>query len=203
MNRKIIIIIAFLFGCNHAESGKRASAPEKKKDSTSITISTALTEKNDTTAGPDTTSMDYLIYILKNEKQLNSHWLKKLDEIDGFFYSTEDTLAHLELVRNWSINDSIYVIIINSSTHGTSNDDFLLTIKNKHEVVSAIHIGDNDDSDLSFGNPYFYTEYKLLGDRKVRLYNHKVVGEEGGVEKDWITSIQTWTIENDGKSSKK
>jgi hypothetical protein len=58
-------------------------------------------------------------------------------------------------------------------------------------------------SDLSAEHPYYYTEYKLINNRKVKLFNHKVVGVEGGDEKDKVLSIENWMILDNGKVQKK
>jgi len=203
MTQTILTIISIFFlSCNSNQSRKQASHSVTTNDSTSKEIATSeARNKQELIAPPDTTSSEYLIYLLKNGKTLNPHWTQKLDTLDGFFYMPQDTLSHLSIIRNWVINDSISVIIL-SNADGTNYDEFLITIKNKHDLVSNIHINDNDDRDLSFGNPYYYTEYKLINDRKVKLLNHKIVGKEDGNEKDHIISIETWTIQSNGKTSK-
>ena len=93
--------------------------------------------------------------------------------------------------------------MILSQAGGNSFDEYLLTIKNKKAIVSHIHIKDEADSDLSPGNPYYYSEYKLLGDRRVRVFNHKITASESGDEKNEILSVETWVIRDDGTVLKK
>ena len=149
----------------------------------------------------DTTSSDYLIYLIKNEIPLNSYWTQQLGKLDAFTLPL-DSLSRLSFIRNWKINDSIAVMIL-SQAGGNSFDEYLLTIKNKKAIVSHIHIKDEADSDLSPGNPYYYSEYRLLGDRRVRVFNHKITASESGDEKNEILSVETWLIRDDGTVLKK
>jgi len=203
MIRTVLIIASvFLLAYNAGESRRQTSISEKVTDSVLENISTSDTQtRKEKPALADTTSTKYLTYLLENEKPLSPYWMTKLDTIDGLYYSPGDSLTHLSLIRNWVINDSVSVIIFGIAG-GTSYDEFLITVKNDHEIVSNIHIGDNDDSDLSFGNPYYYTKYKLLGHRSMKLFHHKVMGQEGVDEKDRLISVETWTIDNMGKASK-
>jgi len=204
MNPKILIAVPILFfSCNSGQAKKQNVDSLATKNSKSAEIVTQKEPQDQTTnILTDTTSSDYLIYLLKNEKHLNNYWTKKLKVLDEFVLPL-DSMSHLSLIRDWTINDSISVIIFDYST-GTSYDEFLLTIKNKKDIVSKIHISDLDDSDLSLDHPYYYTEYKLINERKVKLFNHKEFVEiEGGEEKDKILSIENWSLQDNGEVSKK
>jgi hypothetical protein len=144
----------------------------------------------------DTTSIDYLDYLLKNEKSLNNTWIQKLDALQEFLFPL-DSMTHLSITRKWKINDSISAIILAEST-GVSYDVYLLTVKNKRVFISKVHIGNNSDSD---GYPYYYTKYKFISDRKVKMFNHKMYGDDG--EYDKIESIEYWYIHENGKVLKR
>lgn len=149
----------------------------------------------------DTTSSDYLIYLLKNELPLNNYWTQQLGKLEAFNLSF-NTLSRLSLIRDREINDSVSVMIF-SQAGGNNYDEYLLTLKNKKAIVSSIHIKDAADSDLSPDNPYYYSEYKLVDDKRVKVFNHKITGVEGGAEKDNILSVENWFIRDDGTVLKK
>ena len=203
MNQRLLIfILILLYSCNSKQSGTKGVTPAVTMDSGSKQTSIpAESKKQATIADPDTTSLDYLLQLVQNDKPLNSYWANKLDSLKEL-YLPPDSPGQLEIVRNWQINDSISVIIIRSSG-GTYNLEYLLTIKNKHIIINEIEIGDNCDSDLSPDQPYRYTEYKIIDDRKIKLVKHKVTGTEGSDENDRIISIENYTLQNSGKITKK
>ena len=201
-HRILIFILTLLFSCNSKETRRESIKSIATQDSnTKQTTIPNESKKQEIIGGSDTTSSDYLIYLVKGDKPLNFYWTKKLDSFQDLLLPL-DSLGHLSIVRNWQINDTISIIILNSSG-GTYDKEFLLSIKNKHDIISEIQIGDNADSDLSPENPYFYTRYEIRDDRRIKLFNHKIVGTEGGSEKDRIISIETWTIQNNGKIIRK
>ncbi|MEO8404340.1 MAG: hypothetical protein ABI480_07085, partial [Chitinophagaceae bacterium] len=107
------------------------------------------------------------------------------------------------LTHDWKINDSVSVIILAYAT-GVSGDEFLITIKNKKEIISTAHISDETDSDPGPGNPdYFWSDYKLINDRTIKVSDHKETnaGDDNGTSR--ITSTETWTILDNGKAIKK
>jgi len=193
MPRSIIILVLILFFSFHSR-GLNTKAVK-----TPVALDTNT--KQTTIQGPDTTSSDYLIQLVESEKPLNSYWTKKLAGFRNILLPY-DSSGQLSIVRKWQINDSISVIILKSSG-GTYDLEYLLSIKNKHSIISEIKIGDNGDSDLSPENPYFYTEYKISDDRKIKLFNHKVTGSEYSDENDRIFSIKNYTIQGNGKIVKK
>jgi hypothetical protein len=195
--RSIIIISVLFFSCKN-EAAKKQSADSL---SAKKVVIPKEPEKPGINAPPDSTSFDYLIYQIKNERILNDHWTQKLKKLDIFLLPL-DSMSGLSIIREWVINDSVSVIIL-SHANGTSYDEFLLTVMNRRDFVSKVQISDQADSDLSLENPYYYTEYKLLNDRTIRLFNHKITGIEGGEEKDRILSIDNWTIQDNGEILKK
>jgi hypothetical protein len=195
-------MLILIFSCNSKETRKESVNSRANQDSNTKQITTPNeSKKQEITVDSDTTSSDYLIYLVKSDKALNFYWTKTLDSLQALLLP-QDPTGHLSIVRNWQINDTISVIIL-SSTGGTYYDEFLLSIKNKHDIISEIQIGDNTDSDLSPENPYFYTRYEISDDRRIKLFNHKIIETEGGSEKDRIISIETWTIQNNGKVIRK
>src|SRR5450432_1891124 len=202
MNPKILIVIsALFFSCHNQQAAKNKEALTLKDSGTNKTVIAAKPENQPLQVVADTTSSDYLIYLLKNELALNSYWTQKLNVLDILTLPL-DSMSRLSITHNWIINDSIMVIILSHST-GTNYDEFLLTVRNKKEVVAKIHISNQADSDLSAEHPYYYTEYKLINHRRVKLFNHKVVGVEGGDEKDKVLSIENWMILDNGEVQKK
>ena len=177
-----------LSSCNSKETRKEGvdSIPIKDSNTKQISIQNKLQERG-TIIPFDTTSSDYLIYLLKNEIYLNAYWTNKLDSLD-IFALPKDSTSRLSLISDWNINDSISVVILSHAT-GTGYDEYLITLRNKHDFLSNSHISDNADSDLSPANPYFYTQYKIIDRRRIKLFNNKVIGTEGGDEKDSILSI--------------
>ncbi|MEP6749771.1 MAG: hypothetical protein ABJB86_18680 [Bacteroidota bacterium] len=203
MNFKLLIITsALLFSCNNKQAKKHSddSLPTTKSKTKDV-VTPKKSEDQKINIPSDTTSSDYLIYLLRNELAINNYWIKKLNALDIFALQL-DTIEHLSIMRDWRINDSISVIILSRST-GTDYDKFLLTIKNKKDIISKVHISDRADSDVSLEHPYYYTEYKMTGDKKVKTFNHKVIGIEGGEEKDRLISVENWTIQNNGTILKK
>ncbi len=199
--KRLITISTLLFSCNNQQTTKTDDyLPTKDSNPNEIVIS-KKSENKKTDAVSDTASTDYLIYLLKNEIDLNDYWVQKLKRLDLFALPL-DSMSHLSIIRDWKINDSVSVIILSHST-GTSYDEFLLTVRYKRDFVSKIHISDQADSDLSLEHPYYYTEYKLTNDRKLKLFNHKVVGVEGGGENDKILSIENWSVLDNGELQKK
>jgi len=198
MSPKLLFTIStLLFSCNNHQATKNdRSSPTKDSNTNKIAI-LEKSENQKANIGSDTASTDYLIYLLKNEIDLNEYWTQKLKMLDVFALPL-DSMSRLSIIRDWVINDSISVIILSHST-GTSYDEFLLTVTNKKDFVSKIHISDLADSDLSLENPYYYIEHKLINDRKVKLFNHKVVVVKGGEEKDKILSIENWSILDNGE----
>jgi hypothetical protein len=150
----------------------------------------------------DTASVDYLIYLLQNELPLNYNWTKKLEEPD-MLVLLHDSMSRLEVNRTWAINDSVLALILRHST-GTSLDEFLLTVKDKKDLIGMVNILNNVDSDVSEERPhYYYTEYKQIDDRNIKVYMHKIENYDTNKQKDIIDSVQNWFIQNDGKVVKK
>ena len=197
------LIIGFLFiSCNSVTVHQQNTGSLPANDTaTNKQVVPPASQHPQENPDADTTSSDYLIYLIKNEIPLNSYWTQQLGKLDAFTLPL-DSLSRLSFIRNWKINDSIAVMIL-SHAGGNSFDEYLLTIKNKKAIVSHIHIKDEADSDLSPGNPYYYSEYKLLGDRRVRVFNHKITASESGDEKNEILSVETWLIRDDGTVLKK
>lgn len=196
-----IFICILFFSCNSSQSKNQSLVSVPKTDSNSQKITPLETQAREAEiTPPDTASSDYLIYLLKTEKPIPGYWEEKLNSLDDFFYTHQDSLFRLALVKNWAINDSISVIIMRSAG-STSYDEFLVTLKNKLDFVSNMHISDKDDRDLD-DSLYFYTEYQLLENRKIKLYNHKIQGKDEDNAKDNIISEGTWTIQNNGKITK-
>jgi hypothetical protein len=197
------LIIGFLFiSCNSVTVHQQitGSLPANDTATNKQVVLPASPHQQENPAA-DTTSSDYLIYLIKNEIPLNSYWTQQLGKLDAFTLPL-DSLSRLSFILDWKINDSIAVMIL-SHAGGNSFDEFLLTIKNKKAIVSHIHIKDEADSDLSPGNPYYYSTYRLVGDKHVRIFNHKITGSEGGEEKDKILSVENWIIRDDGTVLKK
>ncbi len=204
MSRILLLLasLALLFSCHTGQVNNqpvvsppadtaKANKPEVPK----------TPEKQAVSPAPDTASTDYLVSLLKNEQPLNDYWKQKLKVLD-VFELPQDSMAHWSFIRDWVINDSVSVIIISHST-GTDYDEFVLTLKNKKEFISNAHISDNADSDLSPDNPYYYTKYEVLSDRKIKCFNHKVTGTEGEEEKDRLISTDNWLIQDNGKIIKR
>src|SRR5436190_13002204 len=156
-HRILILIFTFLFSCNSKQTRKKDVDTYATKDSVSKQISIPRESKDaEIVASSDTTSSDYLLYLIKNDKPLNSYWAQKLNSLKGFLLPF-DTMGHLAITRDWLLNDSISAFILHNSG-GTYDLEFLLTVKNKHDIIGEAEIGDNGDSDLSPEHPYFYTQ---------------------------------------------
>jgi hypothetical protein len=202
MTARIAIIISVLFfSCNGGQSKQQGDPLPGNNSPAKETATHKPSETCGVSGSPDMASTDYLIYLLKNERSLNECWIQKLKGLDEFVLPL-DSMSHLSLIRDWKINDSVSVIIL-SHANGTGYDEYLLTVKNKKDFVGKVHISDQADSDLSSENPYYYTEYKLINNRNVKLFNHKVTGVEGGEEEDKIVSAENWAIQDNGEVVKK
>lgn len=192
----LIILTAILFSCNSSVQVK------------SVTLDSIVTgsSSKDTVAAQiaipaDTTSVDYLIYLLNNEKPVNSNWIQKLKTLDVELASY-DSMAHFTFNRSWKINDSVSALIIGQST-GTSLNEYLLTVKNKKELIAMVHLLNNVDADPSEKRPdYYYTEYKQINDRIIKRFMHKILNCDRANEKDIIDSVDHWFILDDGQVKK-
>jgi hypothetical protein len=196
---KLLVTLSILFlSCDYGQVNKqhagafRTDTTQKKETETSkkVGIQKML-------ISADTTSSDYLIYLLKNDMPLTGYWTQQLKELDAFAIPFDSTIR-LSVTRGWAINDSISVIILQYSIN-VGGDEFLLTVKNKKNFVMKVHISNQYDSDVSEENPdYYYTEYQLIDDRKIKLLQHKMKDYDTDKEKDIVT-IEHWTIQNNGE----
>jgi hypothetical protein len=83
-------------------------------------------------------------------------------------------------------------------------NEFLITIKNKKEIVSTAHISNEVDSDPAPGHTdYYWSDYKLINDRTIKVSDHKETdaGDDNGTS--GIISIETWRILDNGKAISK
>lgn len=188
--RIFILFSVLLFSCSNGHAEKPASAAP---------CITGNAGRPECVLPTDTTSSDYFIYLLKNERKLNSPWVQKLKNMGDFPFSF-DSISDFSLVRDWAINDSVSVIIFSNSDGTVCTNDFLITIKKKAKIISAIQINKDCDSDLVPEQPYYYTRYKLINDRKIKLFNHKVTGIEGGKETDKTISEVLFSISDNGEA---
>ena len=149
MSLKLLITLPVIFfSCNDGKI--------KRQNVDSISTSNSKKNEIEIPKGPgnqamnipyDTSSFDFLIYLVKNEISLNNHWTQKLKKLDEFVLPLDST-SHLSIKRDWVINDSISVIIL-EHYDGTGADEYLLTVKNKRDFVSKVHISNHSDSDAS------------------------------------------------------
>ena len=146
--RILIFILSLLFSCSSKESRTDdVNSPIAEDSNTNQTTIPIKSKKQKTMIASDTTSSDYLIHLIESDKPLNYYWAKKLDSLQDLLLPFDST-GHLSIVRRWQINDSISVFILNS-TGGTYDKEFLLSIKNEHDIIGELQIGNNGDSDLS------------------------------------------------------
>jgi hypothetical protein len=196
---KLLVTLSILFlSCDYGQVNKQQASAVRTD--TTQKKETEISKEVDIQKMPisaDTTSSDYLIYLLKNNMPLTSYWTQQLKKLDAFAIPIDST-TRLSVTRDWAINDSISVIILQYSTN-VGGDEFLLTVKNKKHFVTKLHINNQYDSDVSEENPdYYYTEYQLIDDRKIKLLQHKMKDYDTDKEKDIVT-IEHWTIQNNGK----
>jgi hypothetical protein len=197
--RFLIIISVIFFSCNNTAVNKQHNDPLPNSNNE---IVTAKKEEPPISIPADTASTDYLMYLLKNEKGLNDHWTKKLKALDVFLLPL-DSMSRVAMDSNWVINDSIAAMVVNHAT-GVSLDKYLLIIKNKKDIVSKLHVSNESDSDVSEENPdYYYMKYKLINDRKIKLFNHEIRDYDRETEKDTIVSVENWLIQDNGMLIKK
>jgi hypothetical protein len=202
MRLKFLTIGILIISCNSVPVNKRETGTLPANDTPSNKLAAPVASQHPQgNLATDTTSSGYLIYLLNNKMPLNHYWTQQLAKLDAFTLPL-DTLSRLSVIREAKINDSIGVVIL-SHAGGNSYDEYLLTVKSKKAIVSGIHIKDAADSDLSPYNPYYYSEYQLMDDKHVKVFNHKITGVEGGVEKDSILSVENWVIGDDGTVQKK
>jgi hypothetical protein len=199
---KLLVTLSILFlSCNYGQVKKQHSSAVPT-DTTKKENGISKEAGNQKMAIPaDTTSSDYLIYLLKNDMPLTGYWTQQLKKLDVFVIPLDST-AHLSVTSDWPINDSISAIIVQYSTN-VGREEFLLTVKNKKHFVAKVHISKQYDSDVSEKNPdYHYFEYKLIDDRKIKLLHHKMKDYDTNKEKDIVT-IEYWTIQGNGEVLKK
>lgn len=192
----------FFLSCNYRQVNKQDA--DAVKTDTILVKETEISKKADKYTMPistDTTSSDYLIYLLKNDMSLTGYWTQQLKKLDAFAIPP-DSPAHLSVIRDWPINDSISVIILQYSTN-VGSDKYLLTVRNKKHFVTKVHLSNEYDSDVSQENPdYYYTEYQQIDDRKIKLLQHKMKDYDTGKQKDIVTVVH-WNIQNNGEVVKK
>lgn len=192
----LIILTAILFSCNSSVQVKSVTLDS---------IPASVTPKDKVAAQvaipADTTSVDYLIYLLNNGKPVNYNWKQKLKALEVELPSW-DSLAHFNFNRTWKMNDSVSALILSIST-GTSLDEYLVTVKGKKDCIAMVHILNNVDADPSEERPdHSYTEYKQINDRSLKVFMHTIKNYDRDNEKDIIDSVENWTILNDGRVKK-
>ena len=105
-----------------------------------------------------------------------------------------DSLAHFTFNRTWKIDDSVSALILGQAT-GTSLNEYLLTVKGKKDLIAMVHLLNNVDADPSEERPdHYYTEYKQINDRSIKVFMHKIVNYDRANEKDIIDSVENWSI---------
>jgi hypothetical protein len=192
----LIILTVIFFSCNSSVQVKSVTI-----DSIATSSSSKDTVAMQVTIPANTASVDYLIYLLKSEKPLNYNWIQKLKALDVELASY-DSLAHFTFNRAWNINDSVSALILGLGT-GTSLHEYLLTVKDKKDLIAKVHLLNNVDADASDERPdYYYTEYKQIDDRSMKVFMHKIVNYDRPNEKDITDSVQNWVILNDGRVKK-
>lgn len=197
-SKLLVTLSIFYLSCNYGQVNKQHAGAVRtdttQKKETEISKDAG---KRKMSISADTTSTDYLIYLLKNNMPLTGYWTQQLGKLDAFAIPLDST-THLSVIRNWPINDSISVIILQYSTN-VGGDEFLITVRNKKYFVTKVHISNQYDSDVSQENPdYYYTEYQQIDDRKIKLLQHKLKDYDTDKQKDIVT-IEHWTIQNNGK----
>ncbi|OQP65001.1 hypothetical protein [Niastella populi] len=200
---KLLVTLSLLIlSCNYGQVKKQHAGAVQIDTNLKKAIEISKEAANQTMAIPaDTTSSDYLIYLLKNEMPVTSYWTQQLNKLDAFEIPFDST-TRLSITRTWPINDSVSVIILQYSTN-VGSDEFLLTVKNKKHFVAKAHISNQYDSDVSQENPdYYYTEYQLIDDRKIKLLQHKMKDYDTGKENDIVT-VEYLSILGNGDILKK
>lgn len=201
MHPKLVFILPVIFfSCNSRQVKTKPVDLGPTNDS--ATTRTVTAAEPPMAIPADTASFEYLMYLIKSEKSLNDHWIKKLETFDGFFLMN-DTMSRLSIDRSWVINDSISVTILSHAT-GVSLDEYLITVKNKKDIISNVHIKDAADADVTENNrDYEYMEYQQVDDRKIKLFKHLILNYDTDKEKDSILAIENWTIRDNGMAVKK
>ncbi len=200
---KLLVTLSLLIlSCNYGQVKKQHAGAVQIDTNLKKAIEISKEAANQTMAIPaDSTSSDYLIYLLENEMPVTSYWTQQLNKLDAFEIPFDST-TRLSITRTWPINDSVSVIILQYSTN-VGSDEFLLTVKNKKHFVAKAHISNQHDSDVSKENPdYYYTEYQLIDDRKIKLLQHKMKDYDTGKENDIVT-VEYLSIQNNGDIIKK
>ncbi|HEY8895033.1 MAG TPA: hypothetical protein VIM79_09475 [Niastella sp.] len=192
----LIILTAILFSCNSSVQVKSVTL-----DSIATGSSSKDTVAAQVAIPADTSSIDYLIYLLNNEKPLNYNWTQKLKALDVEL-APWDSMARFTFNRAWKMNDSITALILGQST-GTSLDEYLITVKGKKDLIAMVHILNNVDADPGEEHPdHYYTEFKQIDERNMKVFMHKIVNYDRPNEKDIIDSVENWFILNDGRVKK-
>ena len=200
---KLLVTLSLLIlSCNYGQVKKQHAGAVQIDTNLKKAIEISKEAANQTMAIPaDSTSSDYLIYLLENEMPVTSYWTQQLNKLDAFEIPFDST-TRLSITRTWPINDSVSVIILQYSTN-VGSDEFLLTVKNKKHFVAKAHISNQYDSDVSKENPdYYYTEYQLIDDRKIKLLQHKMKDYDTGKENDIVT-VEYLSILGNGDILKK
>ena len=197
-SKLLVTLSIFFLSCDYGQVNKQHAGAVRtdttQKKETEISKDTGNRKMS---ISADTASTDYLIYLLKNNMPLTGYWTQQLEKLDAFAIPLDST-THLSVIRDWPINDSISVIILQYSTN-VGGDEFLLTVRDKEYFVTKVHISNQYDSDVSQENPdYYYTEYQQIDDRKIKLLQHKLKDYDTDKQKDIVT-IEHWTIQNNGE----
>lgn len=192
----LIILTVILFSCNSSVQVKSVTI-----DSIATSSSSKDTVAAQVAIPADTASVDYLIYLLNNEKPLNYSWKKKLKALEVELPSW-DSMARFTFNRTWRINDSVLAFILTQNT-GTSQDEYLLTVKDKKDLIAMVHILNNVDADPSEERPdYHYMEYKQINPLIMKVLMHTIKNYDRNNERDIIDSVENLTILNDGRVKK-
>lgn len=126
ITNKLLVTLSILFlSCDSGQLNKQHASVVRTDTAQKKDAEISKEASNQKMPVPaDTTSSDYLIYLLKSDMSLTSYWTQQLQKLDVFAIPFDST-TRLSVTRDWLINDSVSVQYELKTIHPTRNGNLL------------------------------------------------------------------------------
>ena len=160
------------------------------KQNSAVKEGSSVTDKATKTVFSDITHIDYLRFLLTNDKKVNPYWEAKLKTVGVEMFPQNNTEIILD--NYWSLNEKTQVLIIKVNS-GNSSDSYLITSNNDTDFTSMLHIFHKNERNLN-DDFYSYTDYKIIDGNRVELTKHEFFSDQ----KQETLTKEKWYVRYDG-----
>ncbi|RYJ43182.1 hypothetical protein NU09_1520 [Flavobacterium beibuense] len=160
------------------------------KQNSAVKEGSSVTDKATKPVFSDTTHIDYLRFLLTNDKKVNPYWEAKLKTVGVEMFPQNNTEIILD--NYWSLNEKTQVLIIKVNS-GNSSDSYLITSNNNTDFMAMLHISHKYKRNLN-NDFYSYREYEIMGGNRVELTVREFFTEE----KIETIKKEKWYVRYDG-----